>query len=294
AVSADEAVSLKLILSGDGNVKSLPDLSIEFPATFEVYDPKVKDNINHSGNQLQASKELEYVIIPRIPGEYTIKPVSISYFSPSLKKYKTLSTPEYHLSVGRSDKVAAKSNNAYFSSKSEVKLLGKDIHFIKEEGLNLHPIGHRPYQDSWFWAALILPALFFVGAYGYRHHMEKMSTNVEYARRRKAFKQASQRLKGAHQFLKQNKFAEFYGEVSRGLIGFVADKTNQSAAGLMRDDVELLLKHHNVPEGLIIEYLKYLDEADFRRFAPGQIAANEAHTFYKDAEQILVKLGKYL
>jgi hypothetical protein len=171
--------------------------------------------------------------------------------------------------------------------------LGKDIHFIKEDRLELLPLGYKPYTTGWFWASLVLPVFFLAFAYGYRNHVEKMSTNVEYARKRRAFKLADKRLKGASQFLKQMKYAEFYGEVSRGLIGFVADKTNRPAAGLLRDNVKNILKEKNVPDSLIEEYLKCLDEADFRRFAPGEMNEESARTFYQRAAEILEHVGKY-
>jgi hypothetical protein len=77
------------------------------------------------------------------------------------------------------------------------------------------------------------------------------------------------------------------------LIGFVADKTNQPAAGLLREDVEKLLRSRRVDEPLVEEYLKCLDEADFRRFAPGQVTEAEASAFYEQAANILTRLGKF-
>ena len=292
AVKANEAISYKIRLNGTGNLKSLNDLAVEFPASFEVYDPKVKDNINRSGPRLVGTRELEYVLIPRTSGQYRIKPLEVAFFDPSSETYKTLRSPEYLIDVGKGDDVGGIASNTYLS-KSEVKLLGKDINFIKEENLNLIPRDYKPYTALWFWASLILPLIFLGVAYGYRNHQEKMTTNVEYARRRKAYKQAEKRLKGASHFLKEQKYAEFYGEVSRALIGFVADKTNHAAAGVLRDDVEKLLRNRKVDAEIVDEYLNCLDEADFRRFAPGDMSDEEANSFYKKAEEILVKLGKY-
>lgn len=291
-VKANEALSYKVRLTGSGNLKSLSDLPVDFPANFEVYDPKIKDNVNRSGPRLVASRELEYVLIPRTSGQYRIKPLEISFFDPSTETYKTLRSKEYLVNVAEGKDVGGIAGNAYLS-KSDVKLLGKDIYFIKEENLNLFRRGYKPYMTVWFWALLIAPLLFLGAAYGYRNYHEKMSTNVEFARKRKAFKQAEKRLKGASYFLKQGKYAEFYGDVSRGLIGFVADKTNHSAAGLVRNDVEKLLRNREVEEPLVEEYLQCLDEADFRRFAPGNVSDEEAKAFYIRAASILEKLGKY-
>jgi hypothetical protein len=282
SVKANEALSYRVRLNGPGNLKSFNDIPVEFPANFEVYDPKIKDDINRSGSNLIFTRELEYVLIPRTSGQYRIKPLEISFFDPGSQTYKTLRSQEYTINVGEGKDVGGLAGNAYLS-KSEVKLLGKDINFIKEEKLNLLPAGYKPYATVWLWASLIVPLLLLGG----------MTTNVEYARRRKAFKQAEKRLKGASFFLKQGKLAEFHGEVSRGLIGFVADKTNHPAAGLLREDVEKLLHSRKVDEPLIGEYLKCMDEADFRRFAPGQVTEVEAGVFYQQAANILTRLGKF-
>lgn len=291
-VKANEAITYKVRLTGSGNLKSLSDLPVDFPASFEVYNPKIKDDINRSGPRLVATRELEYVLIPRTSGKYRIKPLEISFFDPSTETYKTLRSKEYVVQVGEGKEVGGIAGNGYLS-KSEVKLLGKDIYFIKEENPKLFPLGYKPYTTVWFWALLIVPLMFLGAAYGYRNYHQKMSTNVEFARKRKAFKQAEKRLKGASHFLKQGKFAEFYGEVSRGLIGFVADKTNHPAAGLVRNDVEKLLQDRKVEKPLVEEYLQCLDDADFRRFAPGNVSDEEAKAFYTRAASILEKLGKY-
>lgn len=291
SVEANQALSYKIRVNGNSNLKSLNNLEIPFPNSFEVYDPKVKDNTNLSSGYFKASRELEYVLIPRTAGDFQIKPFKFSFFDPASKTYKTLTSPQYDITVSEGKDLASGINSQYLQ-KSDVQLIGKDIHFIKEDALSLIPLGYKPYSGGWFWLALILPLAFFGIAYGYRNHQEKMSTNVEYARRRKALKQASKRLKTAEAFLKKEAFADFYGETARGLIGFVADKTNHAAAGLLRDDVLKILKERELESSLIDEYMKCLDEADFRRFAASAITSEEATAFYNRALEILAKLGK--
>jgi len=175
-----------------------------------------------------------------------------------------------------------------------VTLLGKDIHFIKEVKLRLVPLNYRPYAASWFWATLIFPALILAAAFGFRYHTDKMASNVEYARRRKANKIARERLREARQFLKKGNLPEFYAATSKGLLGYLADKTNNAAAGIVRDDVEAILAERNVEPSLKDDLLKLIDEADFRRFAPGELHADEAQAFYEKAATLLEKLEKYL
>lgn len=292
SVPSNEAVSLKLKINGTGNLKVLNEIPFEAPQSFEVFEPKVKDEVNRDGTYLSGSKEFEYVMIPRVPGEFTLKPVSISFFDPFQKRYQTLRSKPFEVTVTKGKELPGNIATSYLS-KEDVKLLGKDIHFIKEVQPDFVRIDYSPLATLWFLLAILLPAVAVAGAYGYRNHLEKVSTNLEYARKRKAHKQARKQLKQANTYLKNNQLAEFYGEISRALMGYVADKTNRSAAGFVRDDVAGIMKSKEVDSDLAGEYFKCLDDADFRRFAPGQNSEREAVSFYDQAEKILVKLEKY-
>jgi hypothetical protein len=228
-----------------------------------------------------------------VAGEQRIKPVQLTYFNPADKKYHFLTVPEYKITVTPGKDLGLGVGSGTVLSKEEVQLLGEDIRFIKDNLSDLTPIGYLPYRQIWFYLAFILPTLFLGIAWIYRNHLEKMSTNVQYARSRKAHKQAQARLKEARSFLKQQQAGEFYGSISASLIGYVADKTNRPAAGLLRDEVIQLLRKNKVEQYLEADYLKCLDEADFRRFAPGEASANEMQEFYRKTEKVLVGLEKY-
>ena len=292
-VPANEAISYKVKLSGMGLLKFLDKLPVTFSPDFEVYEPKIDESVSKTGAMLTSNKEFDYVIIPRVAGEQRIKPVQLSYFNPADKKYHYLTVPEYKITVTPGKDLGLGVGSGTVLSKEEVQLLGEDIRFIKDNLSDLTPIGYLPYRQMWFYLAFILPTLFLGIAWIYRNHLEKMSTNVQYARSRKAHKQSQARLKEARSFLKQQQAGEFYGSISASLIGYVADKTNRPAAGLLRDEVVQLLRKNKVEQSLEADYLKCLDEADFRRFAPGETAANEMQEFYRKTEKVLVALEKY-
>ncbi|GAB4365521.1 MAG: BatD family protein [Calditrichia bacterium] len=293
AVEANQPISYKIIISGTGLLKFLNELPIQFSPDFEVYEPKISQSVNKSGARITSNKEFEYVIIPRVAGEKEIKPVSIAFFNPNDKKFHRISSRGYTIQVARGKEMALGVGSGTVLSKEEVRLLGQDIRFIKEQMPDFVPIGELPYQRAWFYLFLVLPLVLFGVAWVYRTHLEKMSTNVQYARSRKAHKQARNRLKEAHRYWKQGKTSEFYGAVSRALVGFVADKTNKPAAGLLRDDVVQLLHKQAINGDIQNEFLQCLDEADFRRFAVSESDKQNMEQFYKKAEKVLVKISRY-
>jgi cold shock CspA family protein len=100
---ANEAISLRLEISGTGNMKLISNPVVEFPSNFEVYDPTVTNALNVTSNGLTGIRTIEYMAIPRYEGNYTIPPVEFSYFDINTNSYKTLTTEEYSLQIAKGD-----------------------------------------------------------------------------------------------------------------------------------------------------------------------------------------------
>ncbi|MEK6616210.1 MAG: BatD family protein, partial [Bacteroidota bacterium] len=79
-VKANEGVTLKITISGKGNLKLIDAPKMNFPDEIERYDPKTNENISVSGSGVSGSKTFEYLIIPRYEGIYKIQPCSFNYF----------------------------------------------------------------------------------------------------------------------------------------------------------------------------------------------------------------------
>jgi hypothetical protein len=289
----NDALSYKVKISGTGLLRYLNQIPVEFSPDFEVYEPKINESINKKEDRISSTKEFEYILIPRVAGRQKIRSSSLSYFNPVDKKYYSLKIPEYNIEVTKGKDMAVGVGSGTVLSKEEVQLIGKDIRYIKEKLSDLRMIGEMPFHSWWFYLSFTLPTLLLGVAWMYRNHLEKMSTNISYARSRKAHKQARGRLNQARTAMKQGKTADFYAAISSSLIGYVSDKTNRPAAGLLRSDFLHLLQHAGVTENLQNNFLNCLDEADYCRFAPGDITSEQMNEFYKQTEKVFVELEKY-
>lgn len=291
-VTTNQAITLKIKISGTGNVKIIPKPDLIIPADFQQYDPKTTENIVRNHDGVSGSKTFEYVLVPRFPGEQRIKPVSFSYFDPYSKAYKILNTPEFILQVEKgSDELLSMGSGL---SKEEVRLVGQDIRFIKLATGKMIPGSFKFYNQFLFFAAIILPMLALAGALGYNHHLTKLSANVAYARRRRANTMAMKKLAKAKGLLDDKTQKEFYAEISRALSGFAADKLNLSQAGIISDELEELLKKHHLDETLIKEYIELVQACDFQRFAPANVGSEEMQEFFKKAKEAIINLEKAL
>ena len=79
SLKTHDAASLKVTVSGTGNLALLSAPKINFPPDFEVYDTKSSD----SGR----SRVFEYPFIPRSHGDFEIGPVEYSYYDIAAGRY---------------------------------------------------------------------------------------------------------------------------------------------------------------------------------------------------------------
>lgn len=267
-LKTNDAVTIKLIISGTGNLKLVSTPEIKFPEDFEVFDPKVDNKVRLTQEGLSGSKVIEYLAIPRHAGTYKIPGVAFSYFDINSKSYKTLNTEEYEIKVekgaGNADQVIAN-----FTNKEDLKVLGEDIRYIKLKDVQLRRKGNILYGSLAYWLWYLIPAIAFIIFFIIYRKQAVENANVAKMRTKKANKVATKRMKLAGKLLAENKKEAFYDEVLKALWGYISDKLNIPVSRLSKDNVEEKLRNHGVGEELIKDFLNALNECEFARFAPG-------------------------
>ena len=274
-LKANEAVTIKLTISGTGNMKLVSAPEVKFPHDFEIYDPKIEDNYELTANGLSGTKTIEYLAIPRHAGNFTIPAIEFKYFDIASEKYKTLTTEAYELKVAKGDGSASGQQViADFTNKENVKVLGTDILFIKTGDTALRQKGNYFFGTTAYYLWYIIPFLLFIVFVVIYRKQAVENANVAKVKTKKANKVATKRMKLAGKLLSENKVNEFYDEVLKALWGYISDKLNIPVSKLSRDNIEAELSGHGVSEDLIKEFIGALSECEFARYAPGN--QNEA------------------
>lgn len=274
-LKANEAVTIKLTISGTGNMKLVSAPEVKFPHDFEIYDPKIEDNYELTANGLSGTKTIEYLAIPRHAGNFTIPAIEFKYFDIKTGRYNTLATESYELKVAKGDGSAANQQViADFTNKENVKVLGTDILFIKTGDTVLRQKGNYFFGTVTYYLWYIIPFVLFVVFVVIYRKQAIESANVAKVKTKKANKVAAKRMKQAGKLLSENKVNEFYDEVLKALWGYISDKLNIPVSKLSRDNIEAELSGHGVSEDLIKEFIDALSECEFARYAPGN--QNEA------------------
>jgi len=291
SVKTHEAVTLKVKLSGTGNIKTLPEPVVNVSSDFEKYEPKITQKISRKGGVVSGSKTFEYILIPRHPGKQRIKPIEFSYFDLKSKTYKTLRTDEIVIDVAKGPEEFIALGSGL--SKEEVKLLGQDIRFIKTI-TSFRKKGSYFYNSSGFLVLSFLPLILLGASLAYRRHLDRLSGDVAYARSRRAAQVAAKRLRKAKRCLNENTQKEFYAEVSRALLGFLGDKLNLPEAGIITDQVEEMLRGRGVDDRVISHYMNCLRTCDYQRFAPSDSKIDQMRNFFEDSKRAIAELEREL
>ena len=290
-MSANESVTIKLKISGNGNLKLIKNPEVKFPSDFEVYEPKVENNFSNTTAGVSGTKTIEYLAIPRFGGTYTIPSIKFSYFDINEKKYITLSSEEYTLNVQKSNNEASGEQSVVisnFSNKENVKMLGNDIRHIYTNEINIQPSKKLYFGPLLFWLFYILPLILVVFIFWFFRKQAIENANVALVRNKKANKIARKRLRQAEKFLKENKKEEFYNEVLKALWGYLCDKLAIPQSELNKDNLEIELQKHNLRGELIASFIGILNECEFAQYALGESLQDRDKLFAETTKIIML------
>jgi len=270
-VKANEAVTIRIKISGNGNMKMIPTPELTFPADFDPYDPKVDNSFKNTTSGVSGTKSIEYLVIPRFPGTFDIPATSISYFDLATHKYKTLTTQPYTIEVAKGDG-SITNISGKFANQEQLRLLGSDIRYLKTN-IQLQKQPQLFFATLPFWLAYLIPLIFFGIMLLLNRKKLKDNADIARVRNRKANQVAVKRLKQASAFLKEGKKDLFYDEVLKALWGYTSDKLSIPLSKLDKETIETQLTESKVGEDIRKEFMDILQTCEYARFAPGDAVA---------------------
>ena len=267
---ANDPVSMRIIISGIGNLKLMKQPVINVPKDFDKYEPKVTDKTKLTHNGIEGSMIYDVLIVPRHQGKYEIPPVELTYFDTSENAYKTIKSEGFTLDVAKGSGAASVSD---FSGQ-DLQELSKDIRYIKLGDTRQRPLDDFFFGSTAYWISLVILALIFITLFIVFRQRAIDNANVTKMRGKKANKVATKRLKQAAKLMQAGKASAFYDEVLRALWGYVGDKLNIPVEQLSHDNISQKLSERSVDDDTISLFIRALDECEFERYAPGDPKGN--------------------
>lgn len=166
-VAAGESVTLTIVAQGRGNIMDIGTLAPRLAEDlFKVYPDAPTEELTPTDQGLAGTKTFRLALVPKVPGTAEIPPVTLTFFSPSEDRYKTIATTPLPLEVLPGKEVpagtapaapAAPSSGAGIGSpspKTEVRMKNRDILDIREDISAISPHSRIPMPWFLFWLAL--------------------------------------------------------------------------------------------------------------------------------------------
>jgi hypothetical protein len=285
----NEPVTLKLTISGRGNIKLINEPQFELPGDFDKFDPVINSNLD---NSLSGTKTFEYLLMPKVPGTFSIPAIEFSYFDLASQKYRTIKSQAFTVKVEKGQGDAAMESNPGIN-KEDVKLLNQDIRFIKNKPFTLQA-NRTFWADSvWYYLIYVLLVILFIVITWRRRKLLQNRSDRALMRLRKADRYARKRLTRSAELLKQGETNRFYEELLGAVWGYLSDKLNIPLSALSRETARTALQSRSVDESLLDDLFRIIDECEVARY--GQVSENMGmEKLYQDTLSVITILQQKL
>lgn len=284
-VKIGDPITLRMIIAGDGNFKTVTSPLLDFKDDFKIYEPEVK--------QEAGRKTFEQVIIPKDHNITEIPEISFSFFDTPSGEYKKITAPAIPITVnpvpkGEELKVfEVPEEGAAMFRKREI--IGRDIIYIKDLPGRLTPKGRFLCQNRLFIAVQFLPVLAIISILIFQKRKERLQTDIRYARKLRAPRKAKKNLAQMQRLLDSKELDKFFDAVFKTLQEYLGDKFHLPTLGITSNVVEEL-SSRNIDRDIIDMLRECFNGCDRARYAPSSITKEEMYNTFKLLHEIIDRI----
>ena len=284
SLSTDDALTLTLSIRGDGDSKRFAPPRLLLPAGLEAFDPKVKEEEEYeNGEEVVHTKVLEYVVLPKEPGEYTLRP-ELLFFDTDSNRYRVLRADS--LAVVR---VTAGKNYGIQQPADSLQVPPP----VEPPQTNLLETFAGWLKSPLLWAVLLSPFLILLVYLFVKKRSGKPKTQENAHRAAPPAKVVRDRFADLARLMNEGNPRAFYDELFKYLQAYLASGLSLNPAQMTQENVRRMLSARNVPAATIQDLLSVWHTCEQALFAGQTQAAQMAGTL-RTAESAIRVLDKSL
>ncbi|WP_027360872.1 BatD family protein [Desulforegula conservatrix] len=265
-----------------GRVGDIGKPEVKIPDSFKVYpdEPELKEDAGAEG--FSGKKTFKIALVPTKAGEFTIKPVKISYFDSTLGEYKTIETDPVVIRVAEGENAKinsheAKSDAKQENSKSTPSVSANDIFHIKT---SLDILDHHS-EISLMWFIVFLlspPAAFLVFVLAARLNSSRKTLPAKLKTESlTAFKKLSETVSND----------EFLSLLHKALSYAAASKTDCVHESLTSSDIRSKMKKAGFSDEIVNEFSMIFEEIEMQRFSGIDLTSDKMLQLRESAEKLV-------
>ncbi|MDD4528646.1 MAG: BatD family protein [Bacteroidales bacterium] len=261
----NETITLRYTISGSGNLSLIDKINLKIPDDFESYDPTIDDKINKTQSGVNGKRTFEYILIPRVQGEFKIPKVDFTYFDIKTKQYKTISTQEFSLKIAKGkDELSGLAQQIT----DREKYLKRDIEHINTKKIKFISSKDLDYQKPFLFIIFLIIPILTIAFIIYKNRTNRRNKDITYVKYKKATKVALQRMKKAKIYLANGDKENFYTEVSQATWNYLSDRFKIVKMDLSFENIKDILDGRNINEQTIQNLISLLHNCEYVRFSP--------------------------
>lgn len=287
SIMANSAEQVEITISGNGNLKFITTPKLVMPESFEVYDPKITDNVKVTAAGTSGSITYTYPFVARSAGDFSIEPIVFSYFDPATDEYRSLATEPFTLSVADDGTSTAAIAQPLHGGYGQMKQLDRDIRYIATEA-RLHPTGEMFILSPLYWLIVVVAVALFIATYIILRRRIRENRNIVARRMKRADKVAVQRLRLAERYMAESNRHAFYEELLRAMWGYISDKFNIPVSNLTKETIREELYRRQVSTADAEQFCQIISRADEAQYAPS--TDGDMNEIYGDAIEVISKI----
>ena len=285
----NDTVTIKLTLSGAGNVETMGDPQWPDMPGWRAFDSQSTTDYYIEDGLLKGQRQYERVMVPTEPGILSIPAIEFSYFNPENEEYVTISTKSLDITVAGDGQSNVQPPILPAAGQPDAAVpVFNDIRPLKVSPDRWAVGNSQLLKSSGFWVLWIIPLMFLAMLTAWQFRGRRRSNNVDLRRSKGAQKQAILALKKARK--DQESDSEQVGPI---LLQYLENRLNLSLSGCTNPAISQLMQDHGVERGLVDEYQNMLLLSEMGRFAPGSVSGSEGNII-SDSIKLVKKLDKVL
>ena len=275
--------TLKLVveIEGSGNIEALTEPVLPELPTWRLFESQPSTTIDAQEDFVYGVRRFERLIVPGQAGEFTIPPISFSYYDPVAETYRTIKTEPLPVTILPDESGLA---DPAIEDQSSGALVG-EIRGLKPVPSSLNRFNFSAVGSVVYWSCWLLPLLIVGAVWIFQTQRQRLMTDTAYARHLRARRVARRILDHAGK-----EGLDGYGLVQRALLGYLSDKLNRPTTGLTSASLIQLLQQHPLDPSLIKRIEAILLQIEVSRYAPVEEGA--AQTLVSETRRLVDDLEK--
>ncbi len=294
-VRVGEPITVTMKVSGTGNPDTVTLPQIPVGKLFKTYAPEIGTKKGVIGGRVGGEKTFKQVVIPLSVEPKEIPAVAFSYFDPQAGSYRTIKAKPVRITVKAAPEegpLPLVEGAGSGPGREQIRILKKDILYIKDSPGHLFRSGRAYYRRPLFWLFPAAALVMLLGVWTVRSRKEKLRSDVTYARRVGASRLVRRRFKKACSFLREKDHEKFYGEVHRAFNRYLGDKFCLPSGAVSPAVIAERLQGAGAPPELIEETEACFGVFDLARFSGSAGKKKEMTAFLARVERLIGKLDK--